>query len=393
MNTHSPVIVPPPSATLDTDGSGLYIHVPFCEQKCEYCDFYSLTQVDMIEHFVQALLIELELRAPEWAEDTFQTVFFGGGTPSLLSPAQMARIWQKIRDRYHIAPTAECSMEANPGTLNRDNLRAFREVGFNRLSLGVQSFNPEELQFLGRIHSVAAVLDNFANARRAGFDNINIDLMTAFPGITRASFAESLRQALVLMPEHIACYTLIFEPGTVFYKRMLRGELTPMADEEEAGYYQFAAEALGSHGYQQYEVSNFSLGKVHRCRHNLTYWQHRRYIGFGPSAHSFDGQSRFANQRSLLAYLKKLPARQLAEDFRETLSQEQLSFEYVFLNLRLREGVRLDTFRDKFGGDLADYYPQPIAKLLAAELINMDAQRMRLTKKGWMLADEIAAYF
>ncbi|MCB0300642.1 MAG: radical SAM family heme chaperone HemW [Calditrichaeota bacterium] len=386
VNVEHPVPVTP-------EGAGLYVHVPFCEQKCEYCDFYSLTQLDQIEAFTEALLTEMELRAPQFSGVQFSTVFFGGGTPSLLSPAQLTRIWQRMATLFDIHPNAECSIESNPGTLSFEKLQTFRDLGFNRLSMGVQSFNPDELKFLGRIHNVADVLENFANARKAGFRNINIDLMTAFPGISHDSFLRSLAQAKALAPEHIACYTLIFEPGTVFFKRMQRGELTPMAEEDEAGYYELAAEILGEAGYQQYEISNFARETALICRHNLAYWQHRPYLGMGPSAHSFYNNARFSNKRSLAVYLKNLSVRQLAEDFREELTHEQLKFEYIFLNLRLKEGMRFDRFAQQFGSDFRIEFAATIAKLQSEGLIETSDSHLRLSTKGWMLADEVAAYF
>ena len=376
---------------MNPDG-GLYIHVPFCYAKCEYCDFYSITLLDQIEDFVEALLREIELRAADFREVTFTTVFFGGGTPSLLSAAQLRRIWEALQANFRIDPQGEFSIESNPGTLDQPKLQAFREAGFNRLSMGVQSFNPQELKFLGRIHSVAEVYNSFENARMAGFSNINIDLMTAFPGITRETFRHSLEAALALESEHISCYTLIFEPGTVFYKRMLRGELSPLGEDEEALYYELAAEVLAKHGYRQYEISNFARGD-HVCRHNLIYWKHRPYLGLGPSAHSFWQNTRFGNKRSLSAYVRHLKKGELAEDFRETLSQDDLMFEYIFLSLRLREGLDLEDFQTRFGQPLYTRHQAAIERLLADNLIELTDHHLRLSRSGWMVADAVAEYF
>ncbi len=373
--------------------AGLYFHIPFCQKKCDYCDFYSITQVDQIDRFVSTLLKEIELRAPLFKNERFTTVFFGGGTPSLLNASQLTRIWQKIRENFQISPDAECSIESNPGTLNDEKLAQFREAGFNRLSMGVQSFNATELDFLGRIHSVEEVFENFENARNAGFSNINIDLMTAFPGICHESFQHSLNQAAALKPEHIACYTLIFEPGTVFYKRMKRGELQPLNEEKEAEYYEMAAEILAKFGFQQYEVSNFSRGKEKVCRHNLIYWKHHTYAGFGPSAHSFHQNVRYANKRSLMAYVHAINAGNLPVDFREELSVEQLMFEYVFLNLRLKDGLDLHEFRQRFGLDFLQHYESNIARLTDDAVVEFDEHSFRLSPKGWLLADSVATYF
>lgn len=377
---------------MNPDG-GLYIHVPFCHAKCEYCDFYSITLLEQMEDYVEALLREIELRAADFREVTFSTVFFGGGTPSLLSAAQLRHIWEALQANYRIDPRGEFSIESNPGTLDLSKLQTFRELGFNRLSMGVQSFNPQELKFLGRIHSVAEVYNSFENARAAGFRNINIDLMTAFPGISQASFRHSLQEALALESEHISCYTLIFEPGTVFYKRMLRGELNPLAEDEEALYYELAAEVLAAHGYRQYEVSNFARGDQYICRHNLIYWKHRPYLGLGPSAHSFRQNTRFGNKRSLSAYVRQLKSGKLAEDFRETLSQGDLMFEYIFLSLRLREGLDLEDFQARFGQPLHAVHPAAIERLLAENLIELTDRHLRLSRSGWMVADAVAEYF
>jgi oxygen-independent coproporphyrinogen-3 oxidase len=375
------------------ENAGLYIHIPFCEKKCEYCDFYSITQLDQIDSFVNALLKEMALRAPEFQDTVFHTIFLGGGTPSILREKHIVRIGEALHTHFRIAPEGEFSIESNPGTLTYSKLTLFHSLGFNRLSMGVQSFNPSELAFLGRIHTVKEVYENFDNARNAGFTNINIDLMTAFPGITSESFHHSLTRALQLDPEHISCYTLIFEPGTVFYKKMRLGDMHPLKEDEEAAYYEIAREILEAQGYQQYEISNFARGFAHICRHNLIYWKHQPYLGLGPSAHSFFQSKRFANKRSLTAYLKSLAKNELPLDFCEELSPEQLMFEYTFLSLRLREGVDLIDFRRRFGMDFNKKYDSAIRRLTENELIEIDDRILRLSKKGWIVADSVAAYF
>ncbi len=373
--------------------AGLYLHIPFCQAKCEYCDFYSITQLDQIKQFVDALIKEIELRSPNFQEIAFDTVFFGGGTPSLLNESQLERIWETLFQHFQINPNGEFSIESNPGTLEYSKLAHFRSLGFNRLSMGVQSFNPSELKFLGRIHTVEQVFENFKNARKAGFENINIDLMTAFPEITEHSFLESLHQALKLKSEHISCYTLIFEPGTVFYKRMLRGEMQPLSEDEEAIYYEIVARELESHGYQQYEISNFARNPENVCRHNLIYWKHQPYIGFGPSAHSFLGNARFANRRSLAAYIKLLSNNNLPVDFREELTEAELMFEYTFLRLRLKEGLNLGDFYQRFGIEFNDVYDSTIRQLTENGLVYQQDDRLRLSSKGWLVADTVATYF
>lgn len=373
--------------------AGLYIHVPFCEKKCEYCDFYSITRLDQTDSFVQALDKEMEIRAPDFSDYSFETIFLGGGTPSLLNENQMQQIWQSLQTHFSFALLPEVTLEANPGTLSFPKLRFLNELGFNRLSLGVQSFHDSELAFLGRIHSAAEVYESYGAARDAGFTNINIDLMTAFPGITLQSFESSLAAAVQLQPEHISCYTLIFEPGTPFYKKMRQGKLTPLAEEEEASYYRTASEVLKAHGYLHYEISNFARSEEHICRHNRIYWQHHPYLGLGPSAHSFSGNQRQANKRSLWGYVRELARGKLPIDFCETLSDEDLMFEYIFLNLRFYEGIDLAEFSNRFGIDHLKRFSDRIQHLTDNNLIVADDHHLKLTRRGWMLADSVAAYF
>ncbi|MEL6823125.1 MAG: radical SAM family heme chaperone HemW, partial [Calditrichota bacterium] len=237
--------------------NGLYVHIPFCIRKCEYCDFYSITQFDQVDAFVDALQLEMQLAAPARNDITFTTVFFGGGTPSLLSEEQLSAIWQTMNSCFHISSNAQITIEANPGDLGYTKLDFLRKLGFNRLSMGVQSFVESELKFLGRIHSPEDVEENIGFARKAGFNSLNIDLMTSFPGITPESFQYSLNKALSFGTEHLSCYTLIFEPGTILYKRMKKGEVRPLENEQEAEYYEMARETLEAQGYGQYEISNF----------------------------------------------------------------------------------------------------------------------------------------
>ncbi len=369
---------------------GLYIHIPFCRQKCGYCDFYSVTSLEKIDRFCEALLQEFQLMGPRFAGICFRTVYLGGGTPSLLTEEQFARIWEALIRSFCIAPDGELTLEANPGTLTVEKLRFFRELGFNRLSLGVQSFNPEELRFLGRMHSVADVLASVAAAREAGFENVNLDLMTAFPGLSPDSFKRSLEQAIALQPEHISCYTLIFEPGTPFYRRMERGELAPVSEEEEAAYYEMARSILGAAGYQSYEISNFARRPEFRCQHNLIYWTYQPYLGLGPSAHSFWDNRRWGNHRSLERYCRLLNAGKPAVDFEETLDRETQMFEYLYLHLRLCDGVDWEGFRARFGEDPYELYGEQLVRLESMGMLEKDDRHLRLTAQGWLVADEVA---
>ena len=376
-----------------TQTAGLYIHIPFCERKCGYCDFYSITHLELVDAFVDALIQEIQLRGRWGADYRFQTVFLGGGTPSLLSPEQLQRILGGLREHFPILRDAEITIEANPGTLSREKLRAYRQLGINRLSLGAQSLHAAELRFLGRRHTAEEVMHNVSLAREAGFENINLDLMTAFPGQTLDSFRHTLEQAVQLHPAHLSCYTLIFEPGTPFYHRMQTGELLPVPEEKEVQFYQEARRFLEERGYRQYEISNFARDKAYICRHNCIYWNYHPYLGLGPSAHSFDGKQRWANIRSVSSYIQHLKAGRLPVDFQESLTPQQQMFEYIYLHLRLRNGLDLAAFRQRFGVDLTSRYRDTIHRLLSEGLIEPPNGHLKLTDKGWLLADTIATHF
>ena len=373
--------------------AGLYIHIPFCQRKCGYCDFYSITNLTHQEAFVEALLREADLLAPRFAHWQFDTVFVGGGTPTVLAPPLLERIVNHLRRRFHILPRGEYSIEANPGTVEYPQLRALRQLGFNRLSLGAQSFFDEDLRFLERIHTAAEVYRGFEDARRAGFDNINLDLITAFPGLTPQRFGSTLKEAVRLQPEHISCYTLILEPGTPFYRRMERGELTPVEEETEAMFYRMANQVLGAAGYEPYEISNFARDRQWQCRHNLKYWHHQPYLGLGPSAHSFDGERRWWNVRSLAKYIRRLSENQLPMAGQEVLSDTTRKFEYIFLHLRLREGIPRADYLRRFGRDPVQEYQTTVERLRTNHFLDVTEERIKLTNEGWLLADEIASYF
>ena len=373
--------------------AGLYLHIPFCERKCGYCDFYSVTTLESREEFINGLLTEINLISPNFQHLKFDTIFIGGGTPSLLSGRQLARIWDALHKYFSISAEGEFTIEANPGTLDLAKLRDIREIGFNRLSMGAQSFSPEDLKFLERIHSVKDIYNNFESARKAGFSNINLDLITAFPGLTGKNFYHTLQQTVSLNPEHISCYTLIFEPGTPFFRKMKQGELTPLENEQEAEFYQMSLEYLGQHGFTAYEISNFSREDRYQCKHNLKYWDHQSYLGLGPSAHSFVSPKRWWNQKSLAAYLKKVSAELVPVAREETLSANTLEFEYIFLHLRLRNGIYFLDFQKRFNSNFQQKYNEAIQKLADNEMIIQGSQQIKLSAKGWLLADEISTYF
>jgi oxygen-independent coproporphyrinogen-3 oxidase len=373
--------------------AGLYLHIPFCLKKCGYCDFYSITRLEQQNDFIAALIKELVLLSPQYRQLEFDTIYLGGGTPSLLSAQQLETIWINIQNYFAISAPGEFSIEANPGTIDLEKLAALRQLGFNRLSLGVQSFAETDLKFLGRIHSVQEIYDGFVAARQAGFDNINIDLISAFPGLTTERFRNTLQKAAELRPEHISCYTLIFEPNTPFFRRLQLGELQALTADEEAAFIEISNQELPEAGYTAYEISNYALSTNYFCRHNLKYWEHQPYLGLGPSAHSFISPRRWKNHRSVTKYIHFLKNESFPIAQQEILNSADLEFEYIFLHLRLKEGLNLLDFQDRFQTDFTEKYRIPLEKLDEAGMINFYDQQLKLSDRGWLLADEVSGYF
>lgn len=373
--------------------AGIYIHIPFCQKKCGYCDFYSTSFLTLIPSFVNRLTNEIDIVATRYSDLQFNTIFFGGGTPSLLPTVQLEKILNSLCKSFSIDSNGEFTIEANPGTLTPKKIIDLHQMGFNRLSLGAQSFNMQDLQFLGRIHSVEEIYSNFEVARKAGFNNINIDLITAFPGLSQRNFLNTLKNAAALKPEHISCYTLIFEPKTPFYTRMQRNEIIPLSSDEEAEFCQITEEYLTNNGYSAYEISNYSRHRKYRCQHNLKYWHHSPYLGFGPSAHSFITPYRWFNTKSIHEYLYNLSQNILPISKREKLDRNQLEFEYIFLHMRLKEGIDLNDFSYHFNINFEDKYKDSLQKLIDAQLVKKLNKHIKLTAKGWLLADEIISTF
>lgn len=364
---------------------GLYLHIPFCERKCVYCDFYSIESTHLIDAFVDRLLIELDLRAD--AQHTCTSIFFGGGTPSLLTPSHLERILDRVALRYSIAADVECTMECNPGTVTREKLDAYRALGVNRLSFGVQSFVSEELQFLARIHSAEEADDAMRLARAAGFENVNMDLMFALPPQTLGSLGYSIDRMLALEPDHISAYSLIFEPGTPLYAQWRKGAVKPHPEELDAAMYALTMDRLGEAGYDQYEVSNFARnGK--RCRHNLTYWHSEDYVAVGPSAHGLLDGMRYWNHRSLTAWSERIDRRELPQANTETLDPIDQRTEFAFLHLRA-DGLPVDRFADRFGIDLRTALQPDLAHWMDAGMVVDDGATLRLTREGYAVCDEI----
>lgn len=361
---------------------GLYIHIPFCRQKCLYCDFPSWAgREGEMQAYTDALAKEIANRAKEYPDREIVSVFFGGGTPTVLSIAQLKQLMQAVRGNWRIATDAEITTEANPGTLDAEMAAALREMGFNRLSMGVQAWQNSLLRALGRIHSIEGFLENYQAVREAGFANINTDLMFALPEQTMEDWQETVRQIVRLQPEHISAYSLILEEGTPFYERYERGELEPAAEELDREMYHWAAAYLAENGYEQYEISNFAK-KGRQSRHNRIYWQAEEYLGLGLGAHSYMEGERFHNSYDMQKYIcAEGKADILKEDAERTTEKDALA-EFMFLGLRLTEGISFARFRERFGMEMDDIYGKEIEKLLAEGLLIQDKTGIRLTKRG-----------
>ncbi|MBQ9197113.1 MAG: radical SAM family heme chaperone HemW [Clostridia bacterium] len=329
---------------------GLYVHIPFCARKCAYCDFASWAgrQADM-PRYVDALCAEIEKRAGECGHPAADTVFFGGGTPSLLPPESYMKIARMLRNCFSIAPDAEWTVECNPGTLTADFADVLRESGCNRLSMGLQAAQPRLLNALGRIHTLFQAREAAGIARRAGIRRLNLDLMLGLPGQTLADMDETLKEALRMEPEHLSCYALILEEGTPLYDRVNRGEVSLPGDDADREMYGLCRETLQRHGFRQYEISNFAL-PGQECRHNVNCWRREDYLGFGCAAHSLWKNERRANPRGIDAYLSgEAPET-------ERIDSQEAMFETMMLGLRLTRGVEEADFARRYGRELWTVY-------------------------------------
>jgi oxygen-independent coproporphyrinogen-3 oxidase len=345
--------------------------------------------------FLFALKTEIELRAEDQRfHEPYETIFFGGGTPSLIHPSEIEKILNLLASRFAIQTNAEITLEANPGTVDLEKLKAFRSAGINRISMGIQSFHDEDLNFLTRIHTASEAKQCVRDCIAAGFENVSFDLIFSLPHQTLAKWKSNLEQAVELQPEHISCYSLIIESDTPLFRMVQSNQVTPIDSERDADLYEFTINFLTSHGYEQYEVSNFAKsGKPNfKCRHNLNYWNHTHYLGLGPSAHSFWKNERWWNISDLTAYIRQLDERTLPLAGGEHLTKTQFIEEAIFLGLR-SEGIDLLRMKERFGSDVITEHQSTIQNLLNDGLVQIENHRLRLTSKGYLLCDEIFQMF
>ncbi|HSE15931.1 MAG TPA: radical SAM family heme chaperone HemW [Pyrinomonadaceae bacterium] len=372
--------------------AGLYVHIPFCSSRCSYCDFATgLYQTELAERYVRGLVHEI--RSSQYAGETVDTIYFGGGTPSLLAPSQLERILATLHDRFKLAADAEITLEINPGSATPEKLCAFRGLGINRASFGAQTFDDAELAKLGRSHSAADALRTFADLRDAGFANVSFDLIAGLPGQTLEGWQRNIKQALELAPEHLSFYLLEVHSGTPLAEHIRRG-IQPQPDEDLASVmYEWMVEQAAAAGYEHYEISNLCRPGFH-SRHNVKYWTAAPYYGFGCSAHSYDGdRRRWSNQRDALKYVEVVESGASPVVEEQQLTQTDVRAEAVFLGMRMMQGVDLRRYRESFGVDLRDEHAGDLERFCKAGLVELDGDLIRLTRTGALLSNEVFAAF
>jgi oxygen-independent coproporphyrinogen-3 oxidase len=365
------------------------VHIPFCQYRCTYCDFATFAGEDEhIERYITCLLDEIDRRSDGAADRFVTSIFFGGGTASRLPVAAVDRILRSIGARFRVSSDAEVTLETNPGTLDAGKLRALREAGVNRLSIGVQTLEDHILRRVNRIHDATQALDALRQARAAGFRSVSSDLIFGLPGQDRLSWEATLRGVLAEAPDHISAYGLILEPGTLLHRQVRDGTLMLPGDDDTADMYDSTRAELASAGFEHYEISNWAR-PGHQCRHNMLYWEHEPYLGVGLSAHSYVDGIRFANVRGLQGYIGKVEAGELPTASRETIDTDRARSDAVMLGLRLMRGIHVASFDSRFGGSLLHAHDETIKRLTGYGLLEVAKGYMRLTERGQLLANQV----
>ncbi len=374
----------------------IYIHIPFCVRKCQYCDFLSgPADEGPKERYMEALCREIEEKSSLYQDYMVTSIFFGGGTPTAVDAEALCRVLYLVRERFNVSPEAEITIEMNPGTVTKDALKLYKKAGINRVSLGLQSTHNKELQSLGRIHTYEQFLETYKQVRETGFENVNVDLMSALPGQDVESYKASLKEVMNLTPppEHISAYSLIVEEGTPFYEAYEQGRLDLPSEDEEREMYHLTKSYLEEQGYERYEISNYAK-PGRECAHNIGYWQRKNYVGFGIGAASLIENERFSNGDNLLEYLKESGG---CETNRQTLSLEEQMEEYMFLGLRMCRGVSAKGFYESFAKTPEQVYGEVIQKHIKNGLLEKvrynQEEWIRLTESGMDVSNYVMADF
>jgi len=373
------------SAPTDHELAGLYVHVPFCRAKCPYCDFYSTPALSLVEAWLDGLRKEVLLYANSFP--AFNSLYFGGGTPTIISDQAFKELVYFLRGHFVFADDTEVTVEANPEDVTQEKLAALKACGVNRLSIGAQAFNDQDLTTLGRRHSAHDVEAALERARSAGFSNIGVDLIYLVPGQTEESWINSLRRALKFEPSHLSCYQMTFEETTAFGRMRAEGRISAADEETERRIFLVTSRFLEEHGFIHYEISNFARDEASRSRHNGKYWRHVPYLGLGPGAHSFDGATRWWNLRSVKQYCRAVENNSRPIEGSEVLTEEQFRLERVYLGMRTRDGIAL---ADASAASDPEDFLSPLAQ---SGLIRLKNGRALPTLEGFLVADRLPLLF
>ncbi|HEY4156161.1 MAG TPA: radical SAM family heme chaperone HemW [Puia sp.] len=369
--------------------AGIYIHIPFCKQACHYCNFHFSTSLALKNDFTAALLKEIGLRSDYLQNEIIRTIYFGGGTPSLLEESEMSAILQSLYRNFQVDQEAEVTLEANPDDVGAAALNGWKRAGINRLSLGVQSFFREDLIWMNRAHDEKQALRSVLDAQAAGLDNISIDLIYGLPTLTDEKWKENTATAVSLGIPHLSCYALTVEPKTALFRRIELGKMQDTVPEDQARQFLEGIQWLEESGYEHYEISNFAKpGK--RSRHNSAYWLSEKYLGLGPSAHSFNGKKRQWNIASNTRYIRSLAANELSFETETLRPVDQLN-EYIMTSLRTLEGLDLRQVNREFGSEKAEQLEKNTARYIAAAQMKKENEKLFLTPEGKLFADGIAS--
>lgn len=372
--------------------AGFYVHIPFCRQACRYCDFHFSVSLQFIEKMIDAMEIEIQQKAEQFKEVELRTLYFGGGTPSVLSPGEINRIIKAVKENFKTIPQLEISFEANPDDLIPDYLEALKQAGIDRLSIGIQSFRDKDLVLMRRSHNAAQALEGVQNAKKIGFEDINCDLIYGIPGLDVESWRENLQNLLNLNIQHVSAYHLTFEPGTVFDHWRKKGRIFPVEEEESIRQFKILISETGKSGFIHYEISNFAIPGFF-SKHNLTYWKNENYIGIGPSAHSYDGKTRFWNISSNKKYIEKLLSGDHNYYENEELGKDDLYNEYVLTSLRTMWGMDMNEIRLRFGNNYVKYTDDIARNFVERNLMEQIDEKVKLSQEGIFLADQIMREF
>ncbi len=367
---------------------GIYVHIPFCKRKCKYCDFVSFdNKIELQQKYINAVLDEIE--SCDKIGFKVNTIYFGGGTPSIILEDLIVKILNKLKRKFEVEENCEITIEVNPGTVNKEKLKIYKDAGFNRISIGLQEVNDKILKLIGRIHTYEEFKDCFKSAREVGFNNINVDLMLGLPNQSLVELDEALKRVIFLSPNHISLYSLILEDGTILEKEVKSGLYVMPRDEEEREMYHFAKNKLEENGYIHYEISNFCK-ENYESKHNMNCWKQEEYLGFGVSAHSYFDKKRFSNTIDIKKYIENQKENVEINEVQDNIVQQK---EYMMLGFRKLEGISISEFERKFEINPLFYFRFEIAKLVDEGLIEVDLDNIKLTKKGLDLANQVFLEF